>query len=157
MNWTYISPHLDDAAFSCGGLVWEQTSAGEKVSIWTIFAGDPPQGTLSDFAEKLQTRWRGGRESMSFRRQEDIQACERIGASYRQFPFPDCIYRGAYYPLKETEGKQENGAPAERIYFYTSHDSLFGSIHPAEIGLATLFSQMLADLLPDQMDPWVTT
>jgi len=53
MNWIYISPHLDDVAFSSGGLVWEQSNAGEQVGIWTIFAGDPPVGPLSDFAEKL--------------------------------------------------------------------------------------------------------
>jgi LmbE family N-acetylglucosaminyl deacetylase len=148
MAWSYISPHLDDVAFSCGGFIWEQTNAGEQVSIWTIFAGDPPQGTLSDFAEKLQIRWRGERESMSIRRQEDILACARIGATYQHFDLPDCVYRGARQPSNELEGEQEIDTPGERGFFYTSHQSLFGSIHPEEMGLAEQLSQALMELLP---------
>jgi len=152
MDWTYISPHLDDVAFSCGGLIWEQTKAGDQVSIWTIFAGDPPQGPLSSFAEKLQTRWRGGRESISRRRQEDILACERIGASYRHFALPDCIYRGAYQPSNEANVEREMDTSGERDYFYTSQESLFGPIHPAEMELAEQLSQELAKMFPKETE-----
>jgi LmbE family N-acetylglucosaminyl deacetylase len=149
VDWTYISPHLDDVAFSCGGLIWEQTNAGELVSIWTIFAGDPPEGPLSNYAEKLQTRWQWGRKSISKRREEDIFACARIGASYRHFALTDCIYRGAHLPSNESE-EQEKSAPGERGFYYTSHQSLFGPIHPAEIELIKPLSQILAKMLPKE-------
>ena len=41
MRWIYLSPHLDDAVFSAGGLIYEQTQAGTPVEIWTIMCGDP--------------------------------------------------------------------------------------------------------------------
>jgi hypothetical protein len=36
MRWIYLSPHLDDAALSAGGLIYEQTQAGIQVEIWTF-------------------------------------------------------------------------------------------------------------------------
>ncbi len=149
MEWTYFSPHLDDAAFSCGGLIWEQVKAGEIIHIWTIFAGDPPEGLLSDFAEELQSRWQGGRESISRRRQEDIIACERIGASYRHLTYQDCIYRGGIRPAYESERQQGIERDGKNEFYYPSHASLFGPIHPAEICLIEQLSQELADMLPE--------
>ncbi|MBA4379671.1 MAG: PIG-L family deacetylase, partial [Anaerolinea sp.] len=57
MRWIYISPHLDDAVLSCGGLIWEQSHAGTQVEIWTVCTGDPPEGPLSPFAEVLHAEW----------------------------------------------------------------------------------------------------
>lgn len=43
MRWIYISPHLDDAVLSAGGLIYEQTRAGHEVEIWTFMCGFPSQ------------------------------------------------------------------------------------------------------------------
>ena len=68
MHWIYLSPHLDDAVLSCGGLIWEQVQLGERVEIWTIFAGDPPAEMLTPFAEELHTRWGCGLNAVEIRR-----------------------------------------------------------------------------------------
>ena len=123
MQWIYLSPHLDDAALSCGGLVWEQTQAGDHVQIWTICAGDPPDGPLSPFAQSLHIRWQTGRNAIAIRRQEDLLSCQRLYAKARHFAVPDCIYRK---PVRQTAGSEQ----AE--YLYTTEQSLFGPVHPAE-------------------------
>jgi len=137
MNWIYLSPHLDDAVLSCGALIWEQTHAGQQVSIWTLCAGDPPPGPLSTFAQSLHQRWQVGREAMAERRREDIMACKLVGAEYRHFQIPDCIYR------KD---------PQRGEYLYSSEAALFGPLHPAEADLVNSVYKMLAQSLPPQYE-----
>lgn len=93
VTWIYLSPHFDDVALSCGGLVWEQAQSGDLVSIWTICAGETPPGDISPFAKTLHARWEAGQNAPLKRRAEDIASCHRLGASYRHFSLPDCIYR----------------------------------------------------------------
>lgn len=130
MRWIYLSPHLDDAAFSCGGLIWEQAQAGFEVQVWTICAGDPPEGPLSPFAESLHKRWGSGVDSGKMRRQEDLRASEILGAAVHHLPIPDCIYR-------RQQGSGE--------YLYASEESLFGRLHPSEKELV----ESLADTLQE--------
>lgn len=90
MHWIYLSPHLDDAIFSCGGLLWHQVQEGSRVEVWSIFAGDPPAGPLAPFAEELHARWGG---QVSERRAEDEAACAVMSVQRRVLNYPDCIYR----------------------------------------------------------------
>jgi len=117
MKWIFLSPHFDDVALSCGGLVWEQASIGDAISIWTICAGKPPQRELSAYAQLHHERWATGALAVEQRRSEDIASCKRMNASYRHFDVPDCIYR-----------PRQKNIP----HYYTSGDDIFGSIHPAE-------------------------
>jgi LmbE family N-acetylglucosaminyl deacetylase len=89
----YLSPHLDDAVFSCGGLIARQSSGGDEVQVVTIFAGDPPVGELTPFAYELHRRWGGEGSPMGLRRAEDLVACGRLGASVVHLGFADAIYR----------------------------------------------------------------
>ena len=135
MEWIYLSPHLDDVALSCGGLVWEQSRAGDSVSIWTICAGDPPPGPLSPFAESLHSRWKTGRQAIERRRSEDIAACSRLGSAYRHFQIPDCIYRLA---------------PGSDEHLYTTEESLFGELNVREENLIqSLSAELACSLSPD--------
>ncbi len=93
MHWIFLSPHLDDAALSCGGLIAERVASGDSVEIWTICAGDPPARPLSPFASELHRRWGTGREAIAVRRAEDFAACQVLKATPRHFSIPDCIYR----------------------------------------------------------------
>ena len=93
LDWVYLAPHLDDAALSCGGLVWEQIQSGQKVSIWTVCAGLVPERPLSPFAQELHARWKTGPEAVLHRREEDRLACDRLGVTLYYFDIPDCIYR----------------------------------------------------------------
>jgi LmbE family N-acetylglucosaminyl deacetylase len=102
MRWIYLSPHFDDAVLSCGGLIYEQSRQGDQVEIWTIFAGDPPAGPLSEFARQNHALWgiSDDDQVVAIRRKEDQDAAAIVGAGLVHFDFPDCIYRrspkGAY-------------------------------------------------------------
>jgi LmbE family N-acetylglucosaminyl deacetylase len=135
MNWIYFSPHFDDIALSCGGLIWEQVRAGEQVSIWTICAGEQPPGSLSPFAEKLHTRWQTGPVATEQRRAEDIASCQRLGACHRHFSIPDAIYRRS----------EESGE-----FLYASNDTLMGPLNPAESALVARLTKEIAQSLPAQ-------
>jgi len=133
VDWIYLSPHLDDVALSCGGLVWEQAAAGERVTVLTICAGDPPSGRLSDFAGSLHARWGISQEAAAARRAEDMRACQRMGAVAKHFSIPDCIYR-----LDPGDGSP----------LYTSEAALFGPLHPVEAGLVVDLQRELSPILP---------
>jgi LmbE family N-acetylglucosaminyl deacetylase len=95
MRWIYLSPHFDDAILSCGGLIAGQSRRGLPVEIWTICAGYPPPGPLSDFARLTHQAWGtgDGTQTVELRRQEDEQAASCVGADLVHFDIPDCIYR----------------------------------------------------------------
>jgi len=93
-KWIYLSTHFDDVVLSAGGMVWEQTQKGEQVEIWTICAGDPPEGIpLSDYAKMLHGFWELGDDVPRKRALEDAACCAVLGATYRRYTVPDCIYR----------------------------------------------------------------
>jgi LmbE family N-acetylglucosaminyl deacetylase len=131
-TWIYLSPHLDDVAFSCGGLLWEQTQAGRLAQLWTICAGDPPPGQVSPFAQSLHNRWGIGAGSSERRREEDRQSCSYMGAAPRHFPIPDCIYR-----REHTQGD----------FLYPSEEALFGALHPAEDDLVVQLAESLTEAI----------
>jgi LmbE family N-acetylglucosaminyl deacetylase len=94
MTWVYLSPHLDDAALSCGGLIWQQTQAGEQVQVWTVCAGELSPGPLSVFAQILHKRWEIEDDCVvTERRREDLLAMKILGASVQHLSIPDAVYR----------------------------------------------------------------
>lgn len=95
MRWIYLSPHLDDAVLSAGGLIFEQTQSGTPVQIWTFMCGYAPTGAVSPFAEELHKQWGfvDAEETTRMRREEDRRAAAAVGASVQHFDFLDCIYR----------------------------------------------------------------
>ncbi len=40
-HWIFLSPHLDDVALSCGGLVLDLAQQGFVVDNWTLMGGYP--------------------------------------------------------------------------------------------------------------------
>jgi LmbE family N-acetylglucosaminyl deacetylase len=93
MKWIYLSPHLDDAIYSCGGLIHQQARQGLDVEIWTIFAGQFDARKLSPFAKDIHQRWGTGLLSVQARRIEDQKACAALGVTSRYYNFQDVIYR----------------------------------------------------------------
>ena len=130
----YLSPHLDDAVLSCGGLIIKQTSVGEPVTVVTICAGDPPPGSFSAFALELHARWDLGQAPVAARRTEDREACDHLRASTVHLDIPDAVYR------KGSEGEA----------LYLSEAVLIGSIHPEEKELVDRLAIMLADVCPSE-------
>ncbi len=132
MKWIYLSPHLDDVIFSCGGLIWEQTNSGQDVEIWTIFAADAPIDPLSLFAETLHDNWGLEENAVKIRREEDQKSSKIVGAAPHYLSYLDCIYR-----------KSDSGN-----YYYQSDNDLFGGLDPGEVDLITALTDDLKDQLP---------
>lgn len=135
MLWIYLSPHFDDVALSCGGMVWEQVQQGDAVAVWTICGGSPAPGQpYSAFAQHLHARWETGLEAVPVRQAEDIASCQVMGASWRHFPLADCIYRTS-----------QDGQP-----LYPSEESLWGEISPEELPLIQSLAQTFRQDIPAQ-------
>lgn len=134
MKWIFLSPHLDDVVFSCGGLVWERVQAGVEVAIWTICAGDPPDDAYSSFAKSLHKTWQLPERVTQHRRTEDEEACEVLGAVPKHFMIPDAIYRRS---------------PESEAWLYPSEEALFSGLDPIEKPLVEMISLLLSHDLSD--------
>jgi LmbE family N-acetylglucosaminyl deacetylase len=133
MHWIYLSPHFDDVALSCGGLVWEQVQAGDPVSIWTVCAGNAPAGELSPFARELHVRWQADQDAATQRSSEDLRSCQRLGACYLHFALPDCIYRHDSHTGE---------------FLYITEESLTGPLQPADSPHIALLQEEIKRFIP---------
>ncbi len=110
----FLSPHLDDVALSCGGLVHRLTTSGQRVAIVTICTADrPAEWPLSPTAHQLHQRWGLGEQPYVQRRAEDVQACRLLGAQHVHLGLLDAIYR-----------LDDRGEPLYK------DDFIGGSVHP---------------------------
>ena len=91
----YISPHLDDAALSCGGAIARYASDGARVLVVTLGTATPsPDAVLSGFAHATHLMWGLEAErAMAERQREDVLALERLGADIYHAGLLDAIYR----------------------------------------------------------------
>lgn len=113
----YLSPHLDDAALSCGGLISQQAEQGKRPTVITCFAGVPDYAELSLFAADQHKKWGEPEDPIQHRRQEDAEVMRCLGADYQHWTYLDCIYRRH---------------PESGEFLYTSEAALFGQLHSAE-------------------------
>ncbi|HET9914828.1 MAG TPA: PIG-L family deacetylase [Anaerolineales bacterium] len=137
MRWIYLSPHLDDAVFSAGGLIYEQSRAGLPVEIWTFMCGYPsgPEGEVSQFAQLLHSQWgfSSTEEAIRLRREEDGHAAAILGAGILHLEFLDCIYR--------------HGTNGEWLY-----SEVFVPPHPEDAGVPAQVAGIIsARLNPDDV------
>ena len=130
----YLSPHLDDAALSCGGRVFMQTTASHPILIVTTMAGEPaPNLQLSAFAQELHQRWALPQDAVRARRAEDAAACHILGADYLHWAVPDCVYR-----TDPTTGKA----------CYPTWESVITTRHPADDAVVDHLVAQLRQLPP---------
>ncbi|GAB5490800.1 MAG: PIG-L family deacetylase [Phototrophicaceae bacterium] len=110
----FLSPHFDDAVYSCGGTIYNLAQNGHDVIIFTLMAGEP-NFPIPDtpVLQDNHARWQVGDNPIIARKQEDTQASAILGATTRYFDLADCIYRVV------------NGEA-----LYPSEDSLWTNIHP---------------------------
>ena len=134
----FLSPHLDDVVYSCGGTLGVQVSTGIRPLVISVFAGVPSTNLeLSPFAAEVQ-REMGFRQNahtaITVRREEDVRALEYLNVDYLWLDYPDAIYRGT---------------PA----YYTQNSQLIGGdVHPADLWIDKELAQNLValqDRLPD--------
>ncbi len=128
----YLSPHLDDAALSCGGQIYQETAARAPVLIVTPMAGEPPaDAPLSDFAKELHQRWELARNAVQVRRAEDMVACQILQADYLHWLVPDCVYRSC---------------PATGEPCYPTWESVITTMHPADEAVVDWLARQLRQL-----------
>lgn len=130
MNHIYISPHLDDAALSCGGLIANQVFRGESVTVLNVFAGIPNLEYFSAYAQKQHARWNlPPDKAILARREEDYLVLTSLGAEVMNWDYCDAIYR-----------------KIDDKFLYTDHQKLFGPLHPAEHPLIDHLTERLSQL-----------
>jgi LmbE family N-acetylglucosaminyl deacetylase len=89
-----LSPHLDDAALSCGARIARAVDAGRPVVVATFFTQDEPRVPPSRLAADLRRWWKlPAGEVMQLRREEDLEACRRLGAEPLHLDLPEAPYR----------------------------------------------------------------
>lgn len=94
----YLSPHLDDAALSCGGSIAALTARGAKVLVVTICTAAPFADAPGAAAQALHAHTPGSpEETVAARLREDRLAMQRLGADFHWANELDAIYRGALY------------------------------------------------------------
>lgn len=129
----FLSPHYDDAALSCGGLIAQLSAAGEHTVVATIFGGKPDYSRLSPFAHMIHGRPLAGEDPIDQRRTEEQHALALLGAKSWQGDYLDCIYR--------------QDATQTR-WLYASEAALFGPVDPADDALVDQLVRWLAALAP---------
>ncbi len=124
----YLSPHLDDGVFSCGGMMATGAARGERSLMVTVFSGavgsgkvvQPPadEGALS-LAPFLD---------MDARRQEDTAAARALGVDVRWLGWDEA-------PLRHRGYRQRFG--------------LFVGIKPSDAALQQQLTEAVADLITE--------
>jgi len=130
--WIFLSPHLDDAAYSCGGLISRQVRDGLDVAIWTVFTASPPQ-RLSAFAQRFHAVWGIDGDPMAWRKGEDRASCDILGARCFHLDFPDVVHRWS---------------DAAGSWLYTSDQQVTARVHPVDAALVHDLADRLRATLP---------
>lgn len=126
----FLSPHFDDAVYSCGGTLHALAQAGQRVLVLTI-CGGAPVGGLSPFAGSLHARWQlTAAEAVAVRRREDAEALALLGVAGLYLEIGDCIYR-----------RGPGGG-----WLYNHEASLFGAVHGEDTAAAEVMTDALATL-----------
>jgi LmbE family N-acetylglucosaminyl deacetylase len=133
--WIFLSPHLDDAVFSCGGLISYLAEQGVPTKIVTVFSdqvSDPAR--FSEYARSLHARWEAGDDPGGKRKAEDTNACRLLRAEQIHLGFHDCIYRTL-----------PNGAPV-----VSSDEELFTDVNPGEEPIIRQVAEKIAKIATGQ-------
>lgn len=127
----FLSPHLDDAILSCGGVMHRLATVGERVIIVTAMAGEPPDD-LPDtpVLQDIRARWESVSSTFPARRAEDAQAAHSLNAQ---------VY---HLPLLESAFRQTLCGAGDWIALYPEHDSVF-AFNEADDARPTLFETRL--------------
>jgi len=120
----FLSPHYDDAVYSCGGLIAQLTRAGETVRVYTVMGAQPPHNAPNTpLIRELHARWQAGDDPVKARRLEDETAVHLLdGEVGYNNALPDCIYRTAY-----------GGRP-----LYPNATAIFGTVDPDDPAIVAL-------------------
>ncbi len=90
----FLSPHLDDVVFSCGGLVAQLGDAGWRTVMATAFTRSVPDPTGFALACQTDKGLEPGVDYMALRREEDRTAAAILGTEPRWLDLPEAPHRG---------------------------------------------------------------
>ncbi|MBS9426024.1 PIG-L family deacetylase [Photorhabdus caribbeanensis] len=93
----FLSPHLDDAALSAGGLIHKLVSENQKVIILTFFTEYDENLTSHYLRSEHNDNMNSFIELYSKRAGEDIDFCNKLSAIPIHGKILDCIYRTDQY------------------------------------------------------------
>lgn len=136
----YLSPHLDDAALSCGGAIAAQLAAGERVLVVTIStASPPPAGPFSALAQELHSNWGlAADQAVAARLVEEREAMQRLGVDYYWLGRLDAIYR---YPEAYHTREALFSSPAPNDPLFIDLHTFFGALRERVPG-ATFYAPL---------------
>lgn len=89
-----ISPHLDDAIFSAGALLWLLRQRGWRIVVTTVFTGNVERPSGFALSCQLDKGLSADVDYMALRRQEDRQACATLDAEPLHLPLLEAPHRG---------------------------------------------------------------
>jgi LmbE family N-acetylglucosaminyl deacetylase len=110
-----LSPHLDDAAFSCGGLLACLAQGGWRVVMATLFTGSVADPKGFALACQLDKGLSAEIDYMALRRDEDTEAATALGiAPPVHLPFREAPHRGyGSAPELFSETRADDGIAAD--------------------------------------------
>ena len=93
-DYIYLSPHLDDVAFSCAGTICTHIAQGFRILVVTLFAADP-QPPFPPLAQAYHQLWQvsEGVSPYQIRKAEDKEAMLALGVDYLWLNWLEVIYR----------------------------------------------------------------
>jgi LmbE family N-acetylglucosaminyl deacetylase len=87
----YLSPHLDDAALSCGGTI---AASPDRALVITLCTAPPSETNFNAVAVEFHAEWGlAPDEVLRVRRAEDAEAMTILGVDYVYADWLDAIYR----------------------------------------------------------------
>jgi LmbE family N-acetylglucosaminyl deacetylase len=139
----FVSPHPDDAALSCGGLIARLHERGEAIAIVTLFSGAGSGHRLTAYQRLAlgfgsQEKWRPGdyapeseaadsvptpEQVMGVRRAEDESFARLAGASVVFVNLPDAVFRD-YQGDAELMGAPRQDDPPPTVELRAALDAL---------------------------------
>ena len=128
----FVSPHLDDVAFSCAGTLASLRRAGWRVAVATVFTRSVPNPTGFALACQLDKGLAADIDYLALRRGEDARFGQVLGVDHLAWlDLPEAPHRG-----------------------YTSAPDLFGGVHPDDRIIPTILDR-LTPLIRDLQPGWI--
>ncbi|MDK2981513.1 MAG: hypothetical protein PWQ55_1860 [Chloroflexota bacterium] len=131
-----LSPHLDDAVLSLGGMMAYKAAQEQSVVVYNLFCA-PYHGPLSPAAQRLHEGWGDPEDITALRLEEDRQALALIGAQQIIGDARDLIYRQSL----------------QGAWLYANMEDIQGERNPEDNALVSAYFSKLSSMFPkDQFD-----
>jgi LmbE family N-acetylglucosaminyl deacetylase len=131
----FVSPHLDDAVFSCGALI-AYLAPMCPVTVLSVFTSAAPPARWG-IAARQQLRALGGTDAEAHyaeRRAEDIAVLEEVGAAWVHLGYRDALFRRVGDPPMGPPGGGRAAYPTFRFHAGRGRMAPGDAALPAHIG-----------------------